>query len=139
MNEASVQDSLKTANHILNESSSIYNSARFWMWIALIECIIIIFILLKNKIFKPNTLKEKLKNDSLKEEVDFNNIINSSFNSTKLYDELKVKCHPDRFPNDEGKSNIALKLFQEISKNRTNLKRLNELKAEAEQKLNINF
>ena len=57
----------------------------------------------------------------------------------QLYDELKVKCHPDRFPTDKEKNTIAENIFQEISKNKNNVKRLLELKEEASQKLNINF
>jgi len=73
------------------------------------------------------------------QEVDFDNIIISSFNSTALYNELKVKCHPDRFATDEEKTIIAENIFQEISKNKTNMKKLLELKEEAKMKLNVNF
>ncbi len=66
-------------------------------------------------------------------------MINSSFNSQQLYDELKKKCHPDRFPNDNDKNSIAINLFQEISENKNNSKRLLELKEIAEQKLQIKF
>jgi hypothetical protein len=52
---------------------------------------------------------------------------------------LKVKCHPDRFATDAEKNVIAENIFQEITKNKTNVKRLIELKEEAKQKLNINF
>ena len=56
-----------------------------------------------------------------------------------MYDELKVKCHPDLFSTDKEKNLIAENLFQEITKNQTNAKRLIELKEEAKQKLDINF
>ncbi len=95
--------------------------------------------ILKEKLKSKVTAKQQFKSESLKQDIDFNNIINSSFNSIKLYDELKVKCHPDRFPTDREKNIIAENLFQEISKNKTNVKRLLELKEEAIQKLNINF
>jgi len=71
--------------------------------------------------------------------IDFDNIINSSFNSNEVYNELKVKCHPDRFPNDDVKNTIAENLFQEITKNKNNIKRLLELKEKAKQELNINI
>ena len=94
---------------------------------------------MKEKFKSKVTAKQQFKSESLKQDIDFNNIINSSFNSIKLYDELKVKCHPDRFPTDKEKNMLAENLFQEISKNKTNVKRLLELKEEAIQKLNINF
>jgi len=53
---------------------------------------------------------------SLKQDIDFDNIINSSFNSLELYDKLKVKCHPDRFPKDKEINIIAENLFQEITR-----------------------
>ena len=80
---------------------------------------------------------DRFKADALKEDVDFDNVINSSFNARALYDELKVKCHPDRFVGDEVKSMVARELILNISKNRNNAKRLLELKSEAREKLNI--
>jgi hypothetical protein len=133
------QDSIKLAGKILEKQLSDNYTINWWMWIAIFEfCIIIIFILRK-RIKPKETGKRHFKNESLKQEIDFNNIINSSFNSIMLYDELKVKCHPDRFPNDPEKNAIAELIFQEITKNRNNAKRLIELKEEAINKLNINF
>jgi hypothetical protein len=97
------------------------------------------FFVFKNIFKRQETAKTKFKSDSLKQNIDFDNIINSSFNSIQLYDQLKVKCHPDRFPTDKEKNAIADSLFQEVTRNRTNVKRLIELKEEAKQKLNINF
>jgi hypothetical protein len=139
MNDTLLQDSLKLLNHTLANRSGSQNTINLWMWLSIIEFAFIIFLLLRSKSKRVETAKVKFKNESLKENIDFDNIINSSFNSTQLYDELKVKCHPDRFPNDEGKNTIAQLIFQEITKNKTNIKRILELKEEAKQKLNINF
>ena len=92
----------------------------------------------KSAALSKDTAKRRFKKDALGQDVDFDNIIDSSFNSAHLYDELKVKCHPDCFPTDMEKNAIAVGIFQEISKNRNNVKRLLELKEEAIQKLNIN-
>ena len=101
--------------------------------------IIILFLLFRRYNTSKSSSIQKFRKDSLEQEIDFNNIINSSFNSKEIFDELKVKCHPDRFPTDKEKNIIADKLFQEITRNQNNLKRLIELKEEAKQKLNINF
>lgn len=141
MNDSIIKDTLKLADEAIKKSISYESNEHinWWLWIAVIE-FIIIFLLVLFKFIKPNdTIKQKIKKESLKEEIDFNNIINSSFNSKQLYDELKVKCHPDRFPTDKEKNIIADKLFQEITENQNNSKRLIELKEEAKQKLNINF
>ncbi|WP_396199545.1 molecular chaperone DnaJ [Flavobacterium sp.] len=141
MNDSIIKDTLKLANEAIKKSITYENNEHinWWLWIAVIEFVIILLLILF-KFIKPNdTIKQKIKKESLKEEIDFNNIINSSFNSKQLYDELKVKCHPDRFPNDKEKNIIADKLFQEITENQNNSMRLTELKEEAKQKLNINF
>lgn len=139
MNDTLLQDSLKLINHTLSNRNESQNFINLWMWLAIIEFAIIIYLILKKNNKNKETAKMKFKNDSLKQNIDFDNIINSSFNSIQLYDELKVKCHPDRFPNDEEKNTIAQSIFQEITKNKTNVKRLLELKEEANQKLNINL
>lgn len=64
---------------------------------------------------------------------------NSSFHATEIYNELKVKCHPDRFIGDVEKNATANRIFQEVTKNKMNYKRLQELKKEAEESLGINF
>lgn len=140
INDTMLQDSLEISKNVLSKGAEIVNANKVWMWLAIFELIIIFYLLFitKKKFHKQNT-KMKFKKDSMKESIDFGNIINSSFNSNQLYNELKVKCHPDRFSTDENKNKIADALFQEITKNKTNCKRLIELKEEAKLKLNVNF
>lgn len=139
MNDTLIQDSIKVASQAISKVTEANDNTNWWMWLAIVELGIIGYLILKEKLKSKVTAKQQFKSESLKQDIDFNNIINSSFNSIKLYDELKVKCHPDRFPTDREKNIIAENLFQEISKNKTNVKRLLELKEEAIQKLNINF
>lgn len=139
MNDTLIQDSIKVASQAISKVTEANDNTNWWMWLAIVELGIIAYLILKEKLKSKVTEKQQFKSESLKQDIDFNNIINSSFNSIKLYDELKVKCHPDRFPTDREKNIIAENLFQEISKNKTNVKRLLELKEEAIQKLNINF
>lgn len=139
MNDTLIQDSINVANKAISKISESDETTNIWMWIALAELVIIAYLILREKFKSKVSSKQQFKSESLKQEIDFNNIINSSFNSEKLYDELKVKCHPDRFPTDKEKNLIAENIFQQITKNKTNVKRLLELKEEAIQKLNINF
>ncbi len=141
MNDTIIKDTIKVVSETMTKSIPSENNEHinWWLWIAIIEFVLIIFLVIKQKIKPKDTIKQKFKKESLKAEIDFNNIINSSFNSKQLFDELKVKCHPDRFPTDKEKNLIADKLFQEITENQNNAKRLIELKEEAKQKLNINF
>jgi hypothetical protein len=50
-----------------------------------------------------------------------------------------VKCHPDRFAPDETKMAIANELSSQITKNKHDIKRLEALREEARNKLNINI
>nr|MBC7613260.1 molecular chaperone DnaJ [Pseudopedobacter sp.] len=139
MNNSLLQDSIKVAGQVIKKTTDTGTQINWWMWLAVAELGVIVFLILKKKLKPKDNARQRFKNESLKEEIDFNNIINSSFNSLQLYDELKVKCHPDRFPTDVEKNSIAETIFQEISRNKNNVKRLLELKEEAIQKLNINF
>lgn len=141
MNDTIVIDTVKVASETITQSfgSESYEQINWWLWIAIFEFVLIVFLIIIVKIKLKDTIRQKFKKESLEQEIDFNNIINSSFNSKKLYDELKVKCHPDRFPTDIEKNIIAVSIFQDITKSQNNVKRLIELKEEAKQKLNINF
>lgn len=134
------QDSLAVAAQTL-ESLPLKSqeASNPWMWVAIAEFVLILMILVTLKFKSTNDPAKKFKKDALDQDVDFNNILNSSFNSGPLYKDLKVKCHPDRFATNPELNAIADELFQEITRNKLNLKKLNELKLEAEQKLNIKF
>jgi hypothetical protein len=54
---------------------------------------------------------------------DMNNVISSVFLCNPIYDKLKIKCHPDRFI-DENKKQIAEKLFKELQECRFNYDKL---------------
>lgn len=141
MNDSIIKDTLKVASETINRSfsSKTDDQTNWWFLIAIIELVIILLLVFKEKLKSKDSARQKFKKESLEQEIDFGNIINSSFNSKQLYDELKIKCHPDRFPNDAEKNKIADNLFQEITKNKNNIKYLLELKEEAKQKLNISF
>ena len=116
-----------------------FQESDVWFYIAMVEFVIIFFLLLFA--FRRGTTrveKQKLR-ESIKSDVDFQNIINSSFDATEIYNELKVKCHPDRFIGDVEKNATANRIFQEVTKNKMNYKRLQELKKEAEESVGINF
>lgn len=134
-----INDSLVVSQTISENIPIDSNNGNVWKMISGVEFIIIILLVLIVKNKKKNIEKDKFKKESLSENVDFNNILKSSFHSNELYDKLKVKCHPDRFPTDLVLNRIAEELFQEINKNKTNYKRLEELRIEAIKKLNINI
>jgi hypothetical protein len=134
-----IHDSIKVAAQVLSKKAETSELTNWWMWLSIIEFGIIAFLILKEQLKPKDTAKQRFKNESLQQDIDFGNIINSSFNSIQLYNELKTKCHPDRFPQDKEKNTIANNIFKEISKNKNNVRRLLEIKDEAIQKLNINL
>ena len=136
--DTTIQDSLNImAQHTQNNVSD--GRVDWWMWIAIAEFVILLILVLSTKSLPKNERLQRFKNESMNHEIDFNNTISSAFHAEELYDELKVKCHPDRFPMNPEKSRTAEMFFQEITKNKHNMKRLLELKEQAKHELNINF
>lgn len=113
-----------------------------WFWIALIELVIITFLIFKlNKKggdLKFGDLSKDKKRTAKKADVDMDNLMNSINGSKDLYKQLSRDCHPDRFINSD-KQKIAEVIFQDISKNKRDFKKLTELKERAKIELNINF
>lgn len=124
------QDSLSVK---LPPTLPIEDSNNIWMWIAVAEAIVIVVLLLI--ITYKKSVLHKRKSEILAEQPDFGNIFNSAFNAEPLYKELSRMCHPDRFAPDKQKMEIANELFQRVSKNRNNIKALQDLKVEITQKL----
>lgn len=137
MDEKIIRDTLDVCQHTIASSQKL-DDINWWLWIAGIEFILILFLIFKrNNSPQIKNEKQRFKEESMKKDVDFNNIIHSSFHANELYDKLKIKCHPDRFPTNQVQNEIAENIFQEIEKNKTNFKKLLELKQEAESKLDI--
>lgn len=128
----------------ITESISNTDSTSFsvWFWIALAEFAIIAFLLWKlrkkrNDLKFGDLSKDKMKN-AKNSDVDMENLMNSINGSRAFYKELSKTCHPDRFINSD-KQQIAEEIFQEISENKRNYKKLTELKQRAITELNVNF
>ena len=131
-----LSDSIHSQPQLIDQQSVFYNSV--WLWViaaVVVLLIIVVLLLLKAK----RSTQHKIKQQVLKE----TNNINWSdtmhvFEAKKLYDQLKVKCHPDRFV-EPDMNKLANELFQEITRNQNNYSKLLLLKKEAIDKLNINF
>jgi hypothetical protein len=106
-----------------------------WFFISLLEFVFIVF-LLAGKLRIIQKMREQKREILSKDNIDYDNIIKSSFNSQSLYDSLKKKCHPDRFLEKE-KNAIATEIFARIVENKYNYQALQEIKDDAETKLNI--
>ncbi len=119
----------------INEQMS--QATSVWLWVAVMELLVILYLI--NLLMRRDRKKRKEVKDKLKSgHIDFENTINSAFNSKPLYDKLKVLCHPDRFASTplEREANA---IFQEIQVNRYDYSKLMDLKDLAIKTLHINF
>lgn len=114
---------------------SIVSEKPIWFWVAIVEFLIILFIIfLKNKNGKMENGKFDEINSYKNKEVDTQNVVDSIFKSKNLFKELSKKYHPDKFFNTD-KHEIAQEIFQQITDNKNNYTKLKELETEALKKL----
>lgn len=113
-----------------------------WFWIALLEfLLIVIFIVI---LLRRNSSTQNVNEhfDELKKakntNINMDDLMGDINHSKELYKELSKVCHPDKFVNSELKQKAEL-IFQEISKNKRNYKKLKELKERAKEELNLNL
>jgi hypothetical protein len=133
-----MNDTLQMAADSLVKVSQQGNSLNWWMIIAIVELVIIVVLLLSKG--KADERKRSIKRQVREEgDINFGNVIASSFGAKALYDELIRKCHPDRFFPDEEKVAIANDITERLGKYKNDLEKLNELKKEAIDNLGINL
>lgn len=136
------QNSIKRGTELGIEKTGIYLNETIWLYISILEFLIIIFLIIKIYKAKSNSGQNNFETDVLKNaknaKVDMTDLMDSINGSRELYKELSRKCHPDKFVNTE-KEKIAEELFQEIVKYKRNYKMLEYLKDRAVNELNINF
>jgi Na+/H+ antiporter NhaC len=100
----------------------------YWKFFALFELLLITFLLfIIIRLNKPKPSSEI--DDSKSNVIDMDNLILSINGSKKLYKELVVLYHPDRFL-DKEKQAFAEQLCKEITENKHNYNKLLELKQE---------
>ena len=121
--------------------------SNYWFWIATAEFALILLLLYKvrknkTEIFLPQAeqnvplTKGNILQNSKETEIDMDDLMNSIHKSKDLYKKLSTKCHPDRFTNRDLNKKADM-IFQEITRNQRNYKRLLELKEVAQTQLNI--
>ena len=131
-------DTLQAIVDSLGQTAQSTTGTNIWVIVAIVELVIIIVLLLTRK--PTDNKRSDIKKQVLAEgDIDFSNLVNSSFNAAGLYKELLIKCHPDRFAPDTEKMTIANELSAMVTKNKHDIKRLEELKEEAKHRLNINI
>lgn len=111
-----------------------------WTVISALEFAVIMFLIFTALRRRESTPRmSAMKKNIILEKVDFGNILDSAFHAEELYEQLKVKCHPDRFIGDERKNAAALEIFQQLGQYRHDIKALDRIRQRAEDELDINF
>ena len=109
-----------------------------WTVISALEfavILLLIFMALRRR--EPTPRMAAMKKNIISEKVDFGNILHSAFHAEELYDQLKVKCHPDRFIGDERKNAAALGIFEKLGQYRHDIKALERIRQRAEDELDV--
>ncbi|MFI3287049.1 MAG: hypothetical protein R3Y61_01080 [Rikenellaceae bacterium] len=125
-----------TMREVVSLSVDVQWYDNIWLWISIVEIVVIFILVVYMKNRSSKTVGRDSKTQVLSSDVDFGNIVRSSFYAAELYKKLIVLCHPDRFL-DPILNREANLISQEIMQNRTNLKRLEELKIKAIELLNV--
>ena len=130
-----MNDTIQQLTGQMQQTSS--TGINIWLIVTIVEFAVIVYLLL-TKLNISNSKKAQIKNEVMQEgSIDFSNVLNNAFNSKEIYDDLKKKCHPDRFVDDAEREAIANELFQRITQNQHNIDNLRKLREEAVQKLGI--
>jgi len=112
-----------------------------WMYIALAELLIIAALCVQlcarhKRRSERDDVKAKILHEG---DIDFKNVIDSSFKAKALYDELKGKCHPDKFATDKELNAKATEIFSLLVKHKHDYAMLCELRDRAINELHINL
>ena len=83
--------------------------------------------------------QKEIKPGKIHTSVDFDGVMRSAFMAKDLYDQLKGKCHPDKFATEPEKMKVATEIFALLVKNKHNYDELCKLKDRAIKELNINL
>ena len=89
----------------------------------------------KRENHKDDSFKEKIMS-CRNQEISMDAVMNNLFLSKRLYDLLKVKCHPDRFIEPTQKE-IATGIYQNITKYKTDYQQLLNIKEQVKEQVNL--
>ncbi len=125
------------ADSVAMLSAAQHQPVNWWMWVSIAEGALVLALLVARCVSRPDAKAEAKRRVMGEGEVDFKNVINSTFYAQELYKKLIVRCHPDRFEPDENMVAEASRISTLVAENKNNLRLLELLKAEAEEKLNV--
>jgi hypothetical protein len=108
-----------------------------WQILVIIEFLIILFLFWKRKINESESIESIEFKKYKRTNLDMKDLMKDLNLSKSLYKELSRKYHPDKFIGSPFMER-AQEIFQTIQQNKTNYKKLLEIKESAELELKIN-
>ena len=110
-------------------------------WVCYTVALVAVLVIVSGVIayFRSDRYKMKKKLKDKNTSVDFDGVMRSAFMAKDLYDQLKGKCHPDKFATEPEKMKVATEIFALLVKNKHNYDELRKLKDRAIKELNINL
>lgn len=111
-----------------NTLVNVQDPTNWWFYVSILLFLYILFLkYIKKSEAKSSKLKEVQNKD-----INMDDLMTNINGSRDLYKDMSRKYHPDRFIGDVNHSKVE-ELFKEISKNKRNVQKLNEIKIELEQ------
>ena len=110
-----------------------FNYPSFFIGLA-IGLLFLYYFFYQSKSIKYTITSSKTKKEEGEPEESWGSFFktfNEQDEAESLYDKLRRKIHPDRFPNNNVKRDLATKLASELGDNKIHLDRLNEIEQEA--------
>jgi hypothetical protein len=123
-----------TVSVVRNVGAASCADSGYCLWIIVLVAILGLSIVFLFIIGIMNQRKSKFKKRAMQGEVDMKNVLNSAFLAQKLYDELRVKYHPDRYL-DEEQNREATEISQLLGKYKYDYEQLLKIKERAEESL----
>jgi hypothetical protein len=128
MNKNTLESNVNTEQENVDyEWFSVY---KILMYLGIVSIMMFLYIRHKKKSEIYSVTSDQLKTDTKNSETNWNNffkIVSQQPDADKLYNELIRLAHPDRFPNDKNKIQIANEITASLGKYKLDLSELKRL------------
>jgi len=128
MNKTIVESDVNTEQE--NIDSEWFSVYKILMYLGIVSIMMFLYVRYKKKSEIYSVTVDQLKTDTKNSETNWNNFftkVSQQPDADKLYNELIRLAHPDRFPNDKNKIQIANEITASLGKYKLDLSELKRL------------
>ena len=136
MNENTMESDVYTEQE--NTDSEWFSVNQVLMCLGILSIMMLLYIRYKKKSEIYSVTSDQLKTDTKNSEAIWESVfkkIGQQPDAHKLYKELKILSHPDKFPNDDKKIRIANEISSLLGEKMSDLEKLQELRERINQEL----